>query len=311
MRERIGALAKEIRESYGLLQSKAKQIKLSNPSLIYPVKKLPVNLSVCAVDGGLLAHRMHGADIVVVRAVGANFIYVDSTLRTCSYWPEKNPKAEIFMKSSLDEHEALVFRSLVRLKQELLCAISCLEKFSPEVLLMDGSLLPLPSDRPSEDSELNFLYNEVLALYTTLYSLSKERMLVGVIKDSRSKKLAKDFGLNCSDGIFCNFLLEELERTNAHPYSEKDADRNISVFYIKPSKFDLPLRIETTSTEIDHVASVICSLSAFSENFAYPAVLIEADMCAVLDPKELEPIEDSLNSLSGMKPLRRNSRPFR
>ncbi|MFH1520904.1 MAG: DNA double-strand break repair nuclease NurA [Candidatus Micrarchaeota archaeon] len=310
MRERIGALAKEIKESYNLLQNKTKQIKISNSSLVYPVNTTKIDLSVCAVDGGLLAHRMHGADIVVVRAVGVNFIYSNSTLKSCSYWPEKNPKSEIFMKSSLDEHEALVFRSLIRLKEELQCAISCLEKFSPQVLLMDGSLLPLPSDRPPEESELNVVYTEVLTLYTKLYDLSKGNcMLIGVIKDSRSKKLTKEFGLNCSDGIFCNFLLGELERTNTMPYSDKE--RDISVFYVKPSKFDLPLRIETTSTEIDTVASIICSLSAFSENFAYPAVLIEADMCAVMDPKELEPIEDSLNSLSGMKPLRRNTRPFR
>ncbi|VVC04216.1 NurA domain protein [Candidatus Bilamarchaeum dharawalense] len=308
MREQLNALAKEIKENYAILETKINQLRSSHS--ILPVKKSPIDLSVCAVDGGLLAHRLHGADIVITRAVGVNFVYSNSTLKKCSYWPEKNPNPKIFMKNSLDEHEAMVFRSLIRLKEELSCAILSLQKFSPQVLLMDGSLLPLPSDRPGEASELDSLYSEVLKLYEKLYQdcNAKKCSLIGVIKDSRSRKMAKEFGLNCSDSVFCNFLLKEFERTNTMSYSENSG---IDVFYIKPSKNDLPLRIETTSQASDFVASIISSLSSFSESFAYPAVLIEADMCAALDPKELEPIEFFLNQLSGMKPLRRNSRPFR
>ena len=66
-----------------------------------------------------------------------------------------------------------------------------------------------------------------------------------------------------------------------------------------------------TGDDVDAAASLLFSLSAISENFAYPAVLIEADMCAALDPREIEPLENSLHSLAGIRPLRRNQRPFR
>jgi len=321
MRERIAELAKEIKSTYDSLREKARAARSSNPSLILKVQRAPISLSVCAVDGGLLAQRMHGADIVVSRAVAVIFDYKDSNLRSCIRFPSKSPAPDIEMKNSLEEHEAVVFRSLVRLKQELACAIAVLEKYQPKILLMDGSLVPLPSDRPAEDSELRPLYGEVIKLYGRLYDLSKTKncILCGVIKDSRSKKLSKQLGMDCSDTLLCNFFLDEGERTEAMGYFEgkppnpdvASLGERIKIFYIKPSRNDLPLRVETMDADADYVASVIGTLSAISENFAYPAVLIEADMCAALDPSEMESIESSLLSLSGMKPLRRNTRPFR
>jgi hypothetical protein len=274
------------------------------------------------VDGGLLAERMHGADIVVSRSIGVNFIYKDSILESFAYHPAKSHEPGFELRNSLDEHEANMFRSLVRLKSELGCAIAALERFSPNLFLMDGSLLPLPSDRPEDSSELLPMYDESLSLYSSLFSISKKKgcMLCGVIKDSRARRLSEGLGLPCSDTMLCGYLLKEGERTRAMPYfADKKAPhtglRNlgekVSVFYLKPSEHDLPLRIEAFDCDIDDAASSIRSLSAISENFAYPAVLIEADMCAALDPKEMEAIQSSLMNLSGLKPLRRNSRPFR
>jgi len=322
MRDRIEALASDIRRAYEGIRRKAIQARDVDPSLVSKVQRSPLSLSVCAVDGGLLAQRMHGADIVLSRAVGAHFIYSDSVLSSFSYNPSKSPEPAIEMKNSLDEHEANVFRSLVRLKAELGCAISSLERLSPSLLLMDGSLLPLPSDRPEEKSEIFPLYQEVLSLYSRLFTLSKEKgcMLCGVIKDSRARKLSDGLSLSCSDTLLCSYLLREGERTKAMPYFEDKRGQGkemlalgerVSVFYLKPSAHDLPLRIEAYDCDISKAASVISSLSAISENFAYPAVLVEADMCAALDPKEMEPVESSLLVLSGLKPLRRNSRPFR
>jgi len=321
MRERIAALAREIRGTYENHRGKARSAREANPALVVGVKRVQVTLSVCAVDGGLLAERMHGADIVVARAVAAHFVYENSALKSFSYSPSKSPQPEIEIKNSLEEHEALVFRSLVRLRHELSCALGALQDGKPGLLLMDGSLLPLPGDRPQENSELRPLYDEVLSLYGKLYSACVERgcMLCGVVKDSRSRKLSKELGAACSDTLLCGYLLEEGERTREMGYFEGKAPNaevgalggRIKVFYLRPSKNDLPLRIELLDSGVDEAASVICSLSAISENFAYPAVLIEADMCAALDPNELESIEASLARLSGLRPLRRNSRPFR
>ncbi len=319
MREKIDAIAKRIRGDYERLGSRARALRSSDPALVAKVGRRELSLSVCAVDGGLLAQRMHGADIAVVRAVGVGFVYKSSALASVSYCPRKSPEPDIFVEDSLDEHESAVFRSLVRLRAELACAIDCLGKFSPEALLLDGSLLPLPSDRPPEGSRLSGLYAEVLSLYLSLQKGSAGRcMLAGVIKDSRSRKLSVDLGFGCSDSVLCGFLLDAGERTAAMPYYEEKPNKDLAqlaeavkAFYLKPSASDLPLRIETTEPDIGKAASLILSLSAISENFAYPAVLVEADMCAALDGNEMESIESSLVSLSGMRPLRRNSRPFR
>jgi hypothetical protein len=335
MRERIAELAGDMRRSFGILRERARAAREADASLVVTVnpaqdlQNSPANpetghfkLSVCAVDGGLLAQRVHGADIVVFRAVGVNFTYDGRKLGAFAYHPSKSPEPSLELKNSLDEHEANVFRSLVRLNSELSCAISSLERFRPKLLLMDGSLLPLPSDRPESGSSLLPMYDELISLYSRLFSLSKEKkcMLCGVVKDSRARKLAEDLGFSCSDTLLCGYLLSQGERTRAMPYfEEKKAPskdmlalgQKISVFYLKPSEHDLPLRIEAYDCDADEAASVILSLSSISENFAYPAVLIEADMCAALDPKEMEAIESSLLNLSGLKPLRRNSRPFR
>ncbi len=316
MREKIDAIARRIRGDYERLSSRARALRSSD--LVVKASRPPLSLTVCAVDGGLLSQRMHGADIMVVRSVGVRFAYEGSALASVSYHPRKSPDPDISVEDSLDEHESVVFRSLIRLKSELNCAIESLERFSPDAILLDGSLLPLPSDRPPEGSRLGGLYQEVLSLFALLQKAAGGRVLAGVIKDSRSRKLAAAHGFSCSDSVLCGFLLDEGERTAAMPYREENPNKDLSsiagtvkVFYLKPSAHDLPLRIETTDPDIDKVASLIYSLSAISENFAYPAILVEADMCAALDGNEMESIESSLVSLSGMRPLRRNSRPFR
>ena len=322
MRERIAELAGDMRRSFDILRQRASDERKKDPTLFHPVARTDVSLSVCAVDGGLVAQRLHGADIVISRAVGVNFHYTDSKLKKFAYHPSKTPEPDLDLRNSLDEHEANVFRSLVRLKSELECAISSIEKFSPQVMLMDGSLLPLPSDRPEDDSELSRSYIDLLSTYSRLFSISKEKgcMLCGVVKDSRARKLSEELGFTCSDTLLCGYLLQEGERTKAMPYYQEKKGvgkdlmalgEKISVFYLKSSDHDLPLRIEAYDCDVDKAASIIRSLSSISENFAYPAILIEADMCAAMDPKEIEGIQSSLLNLSGIKALRRNSRPFR
>jgi hypothetical protein len=317
MREKIDGLALHIKKAYEELGRKANEARKADPQLASRMQRLPLSLSVCAVDGGILAQRMHGADIVLARAVGVNFVYENSKLKTFRHVPHKSPEPDIEIKSSLEEHESVVFRSLVRLRQELGCALSLMD-LSPDLLLMDGSLLPLPSDRPPEESELRPLYSEVVSLYERLYAACGKTILCGVIKDSRSRKLSKELGMNCSDSLLCSFLLEEGERSGERPYfDDKTPNKDIlslgsrlRVFYMKPSRNDIPLRIEVLG-DVEKAASMVYSLSAISDNFAYPAILVEADLCAAMDGSGMEGIEASLIRISGMKPLRRNSRPFR
>jgi hypothetical protein len=316
MKERIADLAREIRAKQGILKDKARQARQSG-SIVRKVEPASLTLSVCAVDGGLLSHRMHGTDIVAARAAGVHFVYRDSVLNSCDHFPKKNPEPSIELMSSLDEHEANVFRSLIRLKHEAACALAMIERYSPQLLLMDGSLLPHPSDRPPQGSELIELYQGVVSLFERLHAA--DCMLCGVIKDSRASRLTADMKLKCSDALFCSYLLDEHEMTSAFHYFEGKAPdkelaalgERVKAFYLKPSRNDIPLRVEVLGGEAEKAASLICSLSSISDLFAYPAALIEADLCAALDPREMESIEHSLNKLCGLRPLRRNFRPFR
>jgi len=347
MDERFLSLIETIRKKQTQLRTRALAIRKEKPELTKRVDAIPkqsLSISVCAVDGGLFAMRLHGSDVVATRAVGVHFIYNGSKLERFEHFPSKTVEPVIEFRNALDEHEANVFKSLVRLKYELSCAISLLEKYPPDILLMDGSLWTVPSDRPQSESELASFYSEIVSLYKKLFSLCerKKTKLCGVIKDSRSRRLAKESGLDCSDTVLCDYLLEAGERTSFFPYfeeSQKEPEgfwNRLKIFYIKPSAQDLPLRIEflggnetknksteagaglngesnskpSADAENEKIASLILSLSSISETFAYPAILVEADMCAAMDAGEIEHIQNQLLQ-SDIRPLRRNSRPFR
>ncbi len=306
--DKLVHLAKKIRINNDYLMEQARSMR----DLAVPVSGVPLDLSVCAVDGGLLTHRMHGIDIAVSRSVGVNLVYRDSSIVEHNYHPTKNPRPDIDVKSALDDHEANTFKSLVRLKSEITCAIETLEKFNPDLLLLDGSLLPVPGDVPSRESELHPLYTDILGLYERLFSSGKN--IAGVIKDTRAKRLSS---LKCSDSVLSSYLLNVNERTKEIDYFGEIANKELSslgkkikVTYMKPSQEDLPLRVEIFG-DVEKISSQVYTLSAISSHFAYPAILVEADMCAALDPIEMESVELSLSRLAGIKPLRRNFRPFR
>jgi hypothetical protein len=299
-------LASSIRASNDAVKERAKSMQ----DIVLQVGKAGSDISVCAVDGGLLYHRMHGLDITVARAVAVNFVYENGKPASYSYHPSKAPEPSVEIMSSLDEHEAVLFRSLVRLKHELACANEAVEKFNPDILLIDGSLLPVPSDIPAKSSQLRPVYENILTRYEKLYS--RKCIFCGVIKDSRARRLSNYF----SDSVLCNHLLKKGERTKEILYFEKPSGElaalgsNVKVTYIRPSANDIPLRLEIIG-DVEKASAHLLSLSAISEHFAYPAVLVEADMCAALDPVELESVERQLHSKAGIMPLRRNSRPFR
>jgi len=320
MRDALSSLAERILRDQASLSERARETRAGRPELIASVVPVEISLSVCAVDGGLFAYRLHGHDVVAARSVAVNFIYQDSRLESFDYYPSRSPDMSLSVESALDEHEANVFRSLTRLGSELSCAIEALKSYSPALMLMDGSLWTVPSDRPAQDSRLAPLYGEVVELYKELYSAcgDKGTLLCGVIKDSRSRKLASSMGFSCSDTVLCSHMLKKAERTAVFPYFEDKQKEpagfweKLRVFYMKPSENDLPLRVEFIGEEgdVSRVSSLIFSLSSISESFAYPAILIEADMRAAMDRNEAEGLQADIRALE-MRPLRRNSRPFR
>jgi hypothetical protein len=231
------------------------------------------------------------------------------------------------------------------LEKEITCAIETIEKYEPQAMFLDGSIVPQVSDKPSKESEVYIHYENLIRKYSRLFAISEEKncLLAGIIKDSRGKQflnlMEKHLGLSSeeisvlhktNDSSFLFNLLQEKERTFSFKYASvsehpilrdfrEHADR-ISSFYLKAVKYDRPLRVDflmplKDGDRINKIASLIYSLSKHNQNYAYPAILIEADLRAALDPKELEIVYGRIFSSLGMRSsifkLRRNSRPFR
>lgn len=306
--------------------------------LVLPVSRVALEGAIAAVDSGIAGEELHGFNFLLLRSVGAVFEYEGSRAVAHKYFPSALPKMQYDMRSGLDSHDVMWHKSLFRLKGELSCAIELMEKHSPSALLMDGSIAPLLSDKPSQDSEIFPLYNEVVACYRSLYETAWNggTALLGVIKDSRSKRFieilqkhAQDEGFShASDTNFLHFMLQAGERTCAFKYSSAPSSHQvlrdlggwserILSFYLKPVKDDRPLRVEFLSGQksFSEIASLVHSLSSIHKSYAYPAVLIEADLRAAMQEDDFERAYGSLFSklgrTSSLMRLRRNSRPFR
>jgi len=349
MKDGLEEIAKSINDAEARRSELAKRLRFNSGKIEYPetleqqlyyrVEKREINGKFASVDSGIGGEELHGFDFLISRTVGVLFEYSSSKIISHKYFPSALPMPEYDVRSGLDSHEVMWHKSLYRLKSELSCASGMIETLSPDYMLMDGSIAPLLSDKPSEDSEMKQLYEDVLHEYRRLYSSAwkANTALLGVIKDSRSKRFIEivqkhaqnEQGFeHTSDTGFLYFLLEQSERTCAFSYSSSPSkhqilkdlgewSEKILSFYLKPVADDRPLRVEFLSGQktFDEIASVVHSLSCLHKAYAYPAILIEADLRAALSPDEFERAYGSLftklGRSSSMMRLRRNSRPFR
>ena len=338
--ERIRSAEDERKKLAGELRaSKAQYSHALERELIYPVSERVPEGGVCAVDGGLLAQEFHGFDLLLGRAVAVNFIYADGKLASHAYHPSAAPEPSPNALGGLDLREFAWHQSLFRLSLELQTAAEAIKKFKPHYLLLDGSVAPQIADKPTGTSGLRELYDEVIAKYRALYELAllNKCALVGVIKDSRGKRFIEIAGkgnpqmerlASTADTPFLNHLLRERERTFVFNYVAKpDNDPVIKdlgewggkvlAFYLKSSEEDRPLRVEFIEGTADHaeVAGVVAWLCGINKRYSYPAVLIEADMRAAMDKREMDRAYRSLFLKAGgaqsVLKLRRDERPFR
>ncbi|MEM4633926.1 MAG: DNA double-strand break repair nuclease NurA [Candidatus Anstonellaceae archaeon] len=349
MLEWLDHIARKIEQSESSRAELAKRLRFNSgkvvypetleENLFYPVSPIAVQGKIAAVDSSIAGEELHGFDFLLMRCIGVVFDYRDSRVAWHGYFPSAHPPFQYDAKSGLDNYEVMWHKSLFRLKGELSCATQLIEKHSPSALLLDGSIAPLLSDKPSEESEMSQLYQEVLDTYKKLYKCAwaSNCTLLGIIKDSRSKRFIEILGkhvkgeeglAHTTDSNFLFFLLQEGERTCAFTYSSypskhqilKDLgewSEKILSFYIKPVKEDRPLRVEFLSGQrtFEEIAGLVYSLAKIHKAYAYPAILIEADLRAALDDGEFERAYSSLFSRLARSPsllrLRRNSRPFR
>ena len=340
MLEQLKKAATHIQEIENARAAAAQKVKESaqipqdslEPNFVLPLNKTKIEGKVSAIDGGILSYEMHGADLLIAKAVASTFTYTDGKIGTPSYYPRAFPEPNYEVETALDEREILWHTSLFRLQLEIQTALEVAKKEKPNYLLLDGSICPLASDRPAEESRLFPKYLSLLSTYKELYTYCTENsiILTGVIKDSRSRRLMEmlrpQVTLKSSDTVFLHHLLGEGERTFAFRYSQNPQKHHvlrelgawgekICASYLKPVAADRPMRIEFLKEQksAGEISDFISTISSINRSYAYPAILIDADLRAMMDPQELERAKKSLSLFAGpsLLDLRRNSRPFR
>lgn len=346
MNKLFDSLAEQIKMVETLRKNIAEKMRsnkmtINGDELIMPVEKDNFSGKIAAIDGGLLAKELHGCDLVLTRAVAAIFDYENNKLVKHGYHPNSSPMPKVEgLANGLDLIDFNWHQNIARMKSEIGVAIETIEKFELDILALDGSIIPQMQDRPTESSVIKKEYNELLEMYKKLYKISDEKgcTLLSIVKDCRAKRVVEELKEICAntdekkvldmsnDTLFLQFLLKKGERTCCFPYAKKWTENNILkelqpwgqqiyIFYMQCAEMDRPMRIEMIGKNADEIAPKIYALSAINNKYAYPAVLIEADLRAALLPKEMERAYRSLFGRLGNVPslmnLKRNTRPFR
>ncbi len=320
----------------------AKDLRNSFPAMALKVPDTEMaDMKICGVDGGFLKKEYHGLNLIIRRAVAVCFNYENGQLIKASYFPKKNPLPEpIVLDTEMSEVDFSTLANLKRVEKEIETAALACEKFKPDVLILDGSVVPHPSSTPSKSNDrLYGLFLQVMERFRDLYHICEQNntLLVGVSEDSRAKKFCNQLAEKTSgneilkttnDTLFLCYFLQDGERTQYFKYSEREElptlqelgswAGQIYGMYLKPVKYDRPFRIDFLSKQpeedSDRIAQILQSISKGNRTYAYPSVLIEADARAKLKDHEIgifkKAIEDQIGFNPALFELRREQRPF-
>jgi hypothetical protein len=318
-------------------------------TLILPVSSAKLSCRVAGIDSGFVQKKLSFLDLALVKTAGVVFDYSSGELKKAEYFPSAFSFPEpLLLKSGLERGEDAQSLSLVRLEKEIGCAVDVIKKFKPKYLFIDGSIVPQYQDRPRSDSLLNNDYCSVVSLFEKLYRTAEDNdcVLIACVEDSRGTRfvealkdevipsLGVHFDSSKLNGFFdahlLDFCLFEGERTFAFNYSKDVSSHailkdfspqyssSIFVFYLKPAKYDKPLRVEFICKNkedlrvlADEISSVVFSISSFHREYSFPSVLIEADLRAGLSEQEINVVYQRLIDRLGSKiRMRRTNRPF-
>lgn len=334
--EKIAASEKKRRKLAEFVRELPPSMKITKRIEPTPLK----DIRIAGVDGGLVKKSLHGMDCMLVRAAAACFHYKEGKVEKVEYFPSRNPTPRPEIYEALSEAEWNQFSSLNRLKEEIDVALRCIDQLQPNMLLLDGLLLPHYLDKPASSSPLAPLYQQLLHSYKTLFShaIKSKVALAGVVEDSRGTVfcdfLATELLSRVSHGMvpelktllkktrdsnLLYLVLERGERTlpfpSGHPTITEGMPR-IQSFSLKTAQYDRPLKIEflPQTVTINELAGVLLSISGHHSSYGLPAPLIEADNVAKLSELDIENLYSNILSLAGGLPsflkLRREQRPF-
>ncbi|RLG71481.1 MAG: hypothetical protein DRO11_04380 [Methanobacteriota archaeon] len=303
---------------------------------------------VSGVDGGIVSRSFYNVDLVMTRAVATVFRYADSgKLVETSYYPSAlaPPKLDIFF-DPIATPDFEVLKSLTRVHEEVALAREVAEN-NPDLdlLILDGSIVPQYSDKPSKRSTLNKLYEKVIKEHRGLFKACENHgiALAGVVEDSRGARLLTlikkvfsgelDVPSGLRDVTLLNHVLKYGEMSFVFPFASAPGDYppladlgeawapKIYSFYAKLAEYDLPTRVDFLSKsktlddrDVNDLASSLLFLSSHHRDYGIPSVLVEANSRAELSEQEMEriclTIMDRLGDPNMLKQLRRNRRPL-
>ena len=307
------------------------------------------NEKIAAIDGGLVKKSFHGIDSLLVRTACACFFYNNGKIRKVEYFPSKSPTPVPHIQESLSDIDWAYFTSVIRQKAEVETAIECLNRFEPDMLLMDGQIVPHHSEKPSASSPVFPAFQELVNSCKCLHRDVEKRgvLFAGIVEDSRSNRfcgivrdvvvvLARDSAMENSDVLeksrdtpFLSLLLDKNERTLVFSLAKNPAEHPVLKdfenansfysFYLRTAAFDRPVRVDfIKSGELgaypDSLASLLLAISGQNPHYGFPSPLIEADNVAKLPEEEMENFYYRLLRHIGNTPsimrLRREERPF-
>jgi hypothetical protein len=340
---RIMEIAGKIKETEGKRRQLARFLREISVELdlIKEVKPHFMNdIRVVGVDGGIVKKSLHGFDCVLARAAAACFHYKNDSTEKVEYFPSRIPVPKADIIEALSDIEWSYFTSIMRLRLESDTAIEVMERIKPDLLLMDGSIVPHYMDRPSKTSALFGNYSEMVGSYMKLYSGSLDSgvMLAGVIEDSRGVSfcnLVKEEILSriehkkvpdlqstlekTRDTNLLFWVLNKGERSKVFRYTESVKDhpvlkdfeefgRRVYSFYLKTAQRDRPVRVDflssdkDTDAQADRISSMLLAVSGHHSGYGLPAPLIEADNIAKLSESEIENFYSNIISFTGELP---------
>lgn len=319
---------------------------IKESQLAFKVKKACLNERIAGIDSGFIGKNLYSFDLILIRAVSVIFDFKENILSKATYYPNYYSLPEIHLSNNaLLTDEFNYSQSIKRLLEELKTAIHTIKEFKPKYCFLDGSIIPQYAEKPRSDSKLSTAYHDLINKFQELYSIAEENSctLIACVEDSRGSRFneiliegfSSSFPLveslqDSFDITSLDYLLNEGERTFAFPYTKnlkehailkdfsKEFAEKIHAFYLKPVKWDKPLRIEflaenNLTQKANEIASIVFALSSMHKEYAYPSILIEADLRARLKPEEINLVYDKLVDKLGKNYrllLRRELRPF-
>jgi len=298
---------------------------------VLPIKKRRVFGVIAGIDGGIVKKSFHGIDLILLRAVGVVYFYHADRLVGVQYFPNAITEPDVrLITKPYNEIELEMVANIERQIEEIETARKVAEKFNPDFILLDGSVLP-HYVHVEKNSILYGKYKEMVQSYKRLYREVERRnvTLVGVVEDSRGTRfceiVGKEFGgikkailERSRDTNLLEYMLKKGERTIVFSYSDAPIrefpEQKFYTFYLRTGEFDQPVRVDfLDESKAEEIASVLWSLTT-TDVYSIPSVLIEADQRAKLSEADLvtfyNDLVDKLGELSGLREKRRNRRLF-